>query len=168
LSARRLEETISGAAPAGQTPAERQASGAQALSAHEALCRRCGKCCYRKVILGGRAVITPFPCQYLDTATNTCTVYERRHAVNPRCLSVAEGLKHSAFPADCPYVALLAPPDYQPAVEQWDWAGQWHEFDQLADELGVPAGVREKVRARGPHAPPLWAETRERCAAGGT
>ena len=83
-------------------------------SGHEALCRHCGKCCYKKIFIGRTVCITLFPCKYLDVRTNLCTIYERRHEVNPFCLSVPEGLRVSAFPADCPYVAALAPPGYVP------------------------------------------------------
>jgi uncharacterized cysteine cluster protein YcgN (CxxCxxCC family) len=86
----------------------------------EALCRRCGKCCYKKIIVGRTVHITPFPCKYLAPHTNLCVIYERRHEVNPFCLSVPEGLRCSAFPADCPYVAALAPPGYRPAQDDWD------------------------------------------------
>jgi len=74
------------------------------------LCERCGRCCYAKLLLGGEVVYTPFPCPYLDETTRLCTVYERRHEVNPHCLTVAEGIRLGVFPADCPYVRDL--PDY--------------------------------------------------------
>jgi len=76
------------------------------------LCERCGRCCYAKLLLGGEVVYTPFPCPYLDETTRLCTVYERRHEVNPHCLTVAEGIRLGVFPADCPYVRDL--PDYVP------------------------------------------------------
>ncbi len=129
---------------------------------HEALCTRCGKCCYKKVIIGRTVFITPFPCEFLDTDTNTCTVYDRRHELNPECLNMEDGIKHSAFPADCDYVPVLAPANYRPAQDKWDWDGEWDDFDGLADDLDVPKEVREKVRARGPHAPPMWVEANER------
>ena len=36
------------------------------------------------------------------------------------------------------------------------------DFDELADDLDVPDEVREKVRARGPEAPPMWVDAYER------
>ena len=162
-----MAEAQPGSPQAGQQPPADSAStsapaGGLTPEAHEALCRRCGKCCYRKIIIGRTVAITPFPCEHLDTETSACTVYARRHEVNPRCLSVPEGLKRSAFPADCPYVASFAPEGYQPPLENWSWDGQWDEFDELADDLGVPPEIREKIRARGPDAAPLWAEARDR------
>ena len=130
--------------------------------AHEGLCTNCGKCCYTKIIVGRTVYITPFPCEFLDTATNLCTIYEKRHELNPLCLSIEEGLKHNAFPADCPYVDELAPPKYRPAKDEWDWAAEWAEFDELADDLEVSAEVREKVRLRGPHMPAMYVEAYER------
>lgn len=128
------------------------------LPVDEALCKRCGKCCYKKILSGRTVHITPFPCQYLDVRTNLCTIYQRRHQVNHLCLTVPQGLWVNAFPADCAYVAVLAPPGYRPARDDWDWADEWDDFDGLADDLDVPPDVREMVRARGPHAPPLYAE----------
>jgi len=84
------------------------------------LCRRCGRCCYAKVIADGEVYYTNLPCPYLDTATNLCTVYERRHEVNPDCLTVEEGIKLGVFPADCPYVKDL--PDYHPPHTDGDTA----------------------------------------------
>lgn len=75
-------------------------------------CERCGRCCYAKLIIAGEIVYTPFPCPYLDTVTNLCTVYERRHELNPECITVEMGIRLGVFPPDCPYVRDL--PDYVP------------------------------------------------------
>lgn len=128
--------------------------------AHEELCNHCGKCCYQKIIVGRTVYLTPFPCQYLDTDTNLCTIYDRRHELNPECLSIETGMKHSAFPMDCGYVPVMAPKNYKPAREDYDWS--WEEFDELAEDLEVTDEVREKVRARGPDAKPMHVETFER------
>jgi hypothetical protein len=142
-----------------QPPCHPAAAGTPTTE-HEQLCTRCGKCCYQKIILGTTVVITPFPCQYYDEAAHGCRIYARRKEINPSCLSVPEGLRVSAFPADCAYVARLAPPGYRPAVDEWNWQGQWQDFDELADDLKVPEAIREMVRARGPDAPPPWAAPR--------
>src|SRR5579862_2560098 len=125
----------------------------------EKLCNNCGKCCYKKIIIGRIVYITPFPCEFLNTATNLCTIYDRRKELNPLCLSVPEGMKVSAFPVDCPYVPEHAPKNYRPAVEH-DWSSEWDDFDSLADDLDVSPEMREKVRARGPHAPPMYVEAK--------
>ncbi|HEY3320928.1 MAG TPA: hypothetical protein VGP72_10725 [Planctomycetota bacterium] len=135
---------------------------AQTNSAHEQLCARCGRCCYKKIIVGRSVLITPFPCEHLDTDTNLCTIYYRRHELNGLCLSIEEGMKLSAFPAGCPYVDAKAPPGYRPARDDWDWAAEWDGFDELADDLDVSAKVRAIVRKRGPYAPPMWVETNAR------
>jgi len=84
---------------------------------HEAKCKRCGRCCYKKVLYKGRMLYTPFPCQHLDEKTRLCRVYARRHQVNPDCLPVAEGLHLGVFPADCPYAQGV--PNYKaPVVNQ--------------------------------------------------
>lgn len=86
----------------------------KADSEHEAKCKRCGRCCYQKVIYKNKIYYTPYPCPYLDVRTRLCTVYEHRHSVNPYCLSVEEGLKLGVFPADCPYTKDV--PNYKPPV----------------------------------------------------
>ena len=84
---------------------------------HEAKCKRCGRCCYKKVLYKGRMLYTPFPCQHLDEKTRLCRVYARRHQVNPDCLPVEEGLHLGVFPADCPYAQGV--PNYKaPVVNQ--------------------------------------------------
>lgn len=82
----------------------------------DAKCLRCGRCCYEKLMFNGRVFNTSRPCKHLDEATKLCRVYEHRFEVNPRCLSVPEGIKLGVFPADCPYVAGLS--DYVPPVDK--------------------------------------------------
>ena len=96
------------------------------LEAHEALCRRCGVCCHQKVRFGDVVVITDVPCEFLDTATNTCTVYPHRFVRQPLCSSAEVSADMGALPADCPYVGgrsdYVAPlllrdhPEYEQAV----------------------------------------------------
>ena len=76
------------------------------------LCKKCGRCCYAKLIIHGQVVYTPFPCPYLDETSRLCTIYERRHELNPHCLTVEMGIRLGVFPHDCPYVCDL--PDYVP------------------------------------------------------
>jgi len=133
-----------------------ETSGNTESSAHENLCNNCGKCCYKKIIVGRTVFITPFPCEFLNTDTNLCTIYDKRHELNPLCLSVEQGMKVSAFPEDCPYVPELAPKNYRPARDGWDWKQEWDGFDELADDLEVSSEMREKVRARGPDAEPMY------------
>ncbi len=125
----------------------------------EKLCNNCGKCCYQKIMVGRIVYITPFPCEFLNTDTNLCTIYDRRKELNPLCLSIEEGMKVSAFPSDCPYVPEHAPKRYKPAVEH-DWGQEWDDCDSLADDLEVSKEMREKIRARGPNARPMWEEAK--------
>jgi|GEM_PF-1300481 len=129
---------------------------------HESLCNHCGKCCYQKIIVGRTVYITPFPCHYLDTHTNMCTVYDRRHELNPACLSIETGMKHSAFPLDCGYVKESAPKNYKPAREDYDWEAEWDEIDEIAEDLEVPPEIADVIRARGPNARPMYDEAFER------
>ena len=134
----------------------------EASKAHEELCTNCGKCCYQKVIIGRSVFITPFPCEFLNTETNLCTIYDRRHELNPTCLTVEQGLKVSAFPSDCGYVKEKAPKNYKAAREDLDMAAEWDDYDGLADDMEVSPEMRELIRARGPHAPPMYVEVNAR------
>lgn len=78
------------------------------------LCLKCGRCCYAKLIIGDQVIYTPFPCKYLDLSTHLCTIYEKRHKINPECLTVEEGIRLGVFPLDCPYVKDIA--DYKPPI----------------------------------------------------
>jgi len=86
----------------------------------EDLCRKCGLCCHAKVIVGDDVFVLSEHCPYLDPATNLCTIYEHRHELNPQCLTVEQGIRFRAFPADCPYVAGLA--DYRPPRTDWTYS----------------------------------------------
>ena len=81
-------------------------------------CRKCGRCCARKIVVEDKVFYTEYYCPYLDRETKLCTVYDRRHEINPHCLTVEEGIKVGVFPADCPFVAHI--PDYAPPAEKWD------------------------------------------------
>jgi uncharacterized cysteine cluster protein YcgN (CxxCxxCC family) len=106
-----------------------ESCGSEPDRQHEALCRRCGRCCFHKLLVGDEVVYTDTPCVYLDLETHQCTVYERRHEVNPDCLDVDAGIARGVFPADCPYVAGLA--SYKPPVED-------PSDELLADLLAAP------------------------------
>lgn len=83
------------------------------IARHESLCRRCGQCCYEKVLVDGVIFTTTRPCRYYNTTSGLCRVYEKRFEKNPGCLSVEQGTEYGVFPADCPYVAEVegyAPP----------------------------------------------------------
>ena len=77
----------------------------------EAICRRCGRCCYEKFELGGVIYYTDVPCERLDLATRLCTVYPERERRRPGCVRLDPELVGRGYlPADCPYVANR--PDY--------------------------------------------------------
>lgn len=78
----------------------------------EALCRRCGRCCFEKIEFEGEIYYTEDPCPYLDPDTRLCRVYPERHRVKPDCAPLsASVLKAGLLPDDCPYVAGI--PDYR-------------------------------------------------------
>jgi uncharacterized cysteine cluster protein YcgN (CxxCxxCC family) len=78
----------------------------------EALCRRCGHCCYQKEIRGGRVLIDyDSPCMYLDESSGLCTVYETRFSRCGDCrrMTVFHAIFASYLPADCGYVRRFRP-----------------------------------------------------------
>lgn len=107
--------------------ADRADEADDGLAAHEALCRRCGLCCHEKVRFGDLVVITDIPCEFLDEATNLCTVYPERLTKQPRCSTAEDSREAGALPGDCPYVAgksdypnphlLSEHPEYERAVD---------------------------------------------------
>jgi len=100
--------------------------------AFENVCRRCGRCCRAKVIIGDEVHYTPFFCRYLDVKTRLCTIYDRRHEINADCLSLEEGILLGVFPRDCPYVRGL--PRYQPPHEEHTNVDSLFELLKMAEE----------------------------------
>jgi len=81
----------------------------------DAICRRCGRCCYEKVDFQGRVYYTEIPCEYLDLQTRQCRVYPQRFKRRNGCAPLTpDHLKAGILPADCPYVAGIA--DYPAPV----------------------------------------------------
>lgn len=73
----------------------------------DSLCNCCGKCCYsRSVYPDGRVIIHySSPCEYLDTETHLCTIYEERFRIYDRCgkVNLFTALFEPSLPEDCPY-----------------------------------------------------------------
>jgi len=78
---------------------------AKKLSNWEALCRRCGRCCFEKIEFEGEVYYTDVPCEKLDLTTRLCTVYNDRTKARPGCVQLTPSIvKRGILPADCPYV----------------------------------------------------------------
>jgi len=87
------------------------------LTDWEAVCRRCGRCCFEKIEFGGVVYYTDIPCERLDPVTRLCSVYPEREQVRPGCVRLDPHMVRRGYlPADCPYVANLE--DY-PAPLPW-------------------------------------------------
>ena len=79
----------------------------------EAICRRCGRCCYEKIDYQGEVYYTDTPCAMLDPATRLCRVYAERRQARPGCVALTpELIARGMLPADCPYVGDR--PGYRP------------------------------------------------------
>ena len=113
--------------------------------AHEALCRRCGRCCYEKYVVEERVFTSRKACPHLDRRTRRCRIYARRATVNPRCVTVAEGIKLGVFPADCPYVRDVK--GYVPSEEGWldDELVRWIEEGVLHRAEDVRREMRKRT-----------------------
>ena len=71
---------------------------------YEAICLQCGKCCYLKSKdRDGTLSISNKPCKYL-LANNKCSIYDKRHEINPDCLTMEKAILNKMQPTSCPYV----------------------------------------------------------------
>lgn len=74
----------------------------------EALCDRCGRCCFERELDADGDVIIDYaaPCELLDPSTRRCREYGRRFHVCGRCRQLTPF--HARFgrylPPDCAYV----------------------------------------------------------------
>ena len=97
---------ISAPNPRG-TAARMRAARMKRKARWDALCRRCGLCCYEKEYRG-RAVVTNFsrPCPHLDLPSRQCAVYESRFETCAGCRKMT--ILHAMFvhwlPPTCGYV----------------------------------------------------------------
>ena len=77
----------------------------------ESLCDHCGLCCLHSVQDGktGKIKLLAVACQFLDTATCHCTIYEERARIEPDCQALCpENLPRiKKLPYTCAYRTLL-------------------------------------------------------------
>ena len=76
----------------------------------EALCRRCGQCCFEKwVDESGRIHPTRIPCAHLDIVTRECRVYAKRLDMGENCIQLTPQIVSTVtwLPDDCAYVRHL-------------------------------------------------------------
>ena len=79
--------------------------------AWEALCRRCGQCCFEKTAKkSGGYRVSQKSCRFLDIHSRQCRVYHKRLATGEECLKLTPERVAEAdwLPADCAYRVLLA------------------------------------------------------------
>lgn len=76
--------------------------------AWEALCVRCGRCCYEKLDFNGLIFYTRKPCDQLDLETHQCRIYPQRDQIRPDCRRLTPDVVAAGFlPADCPYARRI-------------------------------------------------------------
>lgn len=72
----------------------------------DALCRRCGLCCFEKTVdHRGRFRTTRTPCRHLDIVSRECRVYAKRFEVGEGCVQLTPELVARAdwLPDTCAY-----------------------------------------------------------------
>lgn len=75
----------------------------------EALCNRCGQCCYESRWVDDGWVDTGVPCPQLDTETLLCTGYGDRFALEKDCIRVDPSVVlQGMLPSECSYLDELA------------------------------------------------------------
>ncbi|MEA3465390.1 MAG: hypothetical protein U9R29_05210 [Thermodesulfobacteriota bacterium] len=80
-------------------------SGEASFADWEALCQRCGQCCYEKVDYRGKIYITNIPCEYLDPVKKQCLVYRERCLRKEGCVVLTpEIVAMGVLPMGCAYV----------------------------------------------------------------
>ncbi len=76
----------------------------------ESLCDGCAVCCLEKLEDKGTGTIefTPLSCEFLDTATCRCRIYEYRLVINPDCIELTPEMvkQMSWLPDTCAYRRL--------------------------------------------------------------
>lgn len=73
----------------------------------EDMCFRCGLCCHEKLIYDDEIVFDlSSACEYLDTETNLCKVYDNRFKICKRCnkVNLIRAMFASYLPSTCAYV----------------------------------------------------------------
>ena len=76
----------------------------------ENLCVNCpeeirGICCNYLAWIEGHLIYLPnHPCKYLNLDTRKCSIYEKRHEINPNCLTLKEMYIKGTLPKNCPYI----------------------------------------------------------------
>ena len=64
-----------------------------------------GSCCYFSAFIEGMHIIlTNHSCKFLHLESKMCTIYKKRHEINPNCLSIEESIIMGLLPKECKYV----------------------------------------------------------------
>lgn len=75
------------------------------------VCERCGLCCYERTVYddGEMDIDLTAPCEFLDTETRMCTVYDHRFEACSRCSKVTfwRAISKDYLPPSCAYRRLF-------------------------------------------------------------
>jgi uncharacterized cysteine cluster protein YcgN (CxxCxxCC family) len=104
----------------------------------EALCSRCGACCYESRWTETGWEETGVPCGFLDGVSKTCTAYGSRFEVEADCIRVTPSVVLSGIlPSECSYYEELR------AIAEEDHGADAHGRSRRAR--------RRERRGRGAH-----------------
>jgi uncharacterized protein len=107
----------------------------------EALCARCGRCCFESRWTGNKWLHTSIPCRYLDDFDRTCKVYFNRFQAQDDCIRVTPAVvKQGVMPPGCRYVE-----EYDRLVEE-EHGGHDPRDRPPRKRRGRSRGRRRKVR----------------------
>ena len=76
----------------------------------DAICQRCGLCCFEKTIdQKGTVTTTKTACRYLDIVDRHCRVYHKRFSVGEGCVQLTPDVVRKAdwLPMECAYRKAL-------------------------------------------------------------
>jgi hypothetical protein len=87
----------------------------------EALCTRCGRCCYEKIEYKNKIYLTGVPCEYLDLTTNLCRVYDQRSQLKNGCIAINQQIiELGVLPKGCAYLKQLPTKSAYNAPLPWE------------------------------------------------
>lgn len=77
----------------------------------DSLCNCCGKCCYSRTVKPDGELVIHYdkPCEFLDTETNLCKVFDERFHKCNHCgkVTLFTALLNPTLPKDCTYVQVF-------------------------------------------------------------
>ncbi len=107
----------------------------------ESLCDGCGICCLEKVQDKGSGTVefTPLACEFIDTETCRCLIYENRLVINSDCLELSREIVRQItwLPDTCAYRYIVEGKDLE----------RWHPLVSGSPRSVHKAGISIRYKA---------------------